>query len=792
MIPPLWPLRDYVAVNPYVGLTEHPFLAAGLRLQSVRPCDFLMPKEFYRECWATGRLQPADVAAGLEAARGEYPRWFEGMHEKDITAWLQAPAEASPSSPAPLRTIAHEVDEQTGVPWSAHILNDITRHCAAHFDRGQSSWPNPWKNCSLYEAWRESSCLSRRMDLLGLSGFRTLVQSLSPDPETAVRDLLEQLAVPERLWTPFLLAQAFSVAGWAAYVRNLDQQAPSAQSGRGELLGLVAMRLAYDAALGAAFRRQPAFDRWCSDWEFPAERAPEHEIRCRYVLQLALERSYQDRMLKSLGSPASAPPAPTRKSTQFVCCIDVRSEVLRRHLESLDVSIETFGFAGFFGAALNVRPAGSEAGSAQCPVLIQPAFNVVEDPAPSAGPRRGWAGDGRERNAAGRQLAQTLKGSVTGGFSFVEAFGLAGVGRLVGRAVSRRRPALRHGRRQTTLRLEPTAAQSRAGCDSTLASLAESILRNLGLVSNFARTVVLCGHASDVVNNPYRAALACGACGGHSGEPNACFVAALLNDPAIRRRLADCGIVVPDDCQFLAAVHETTTDEVSFPDEDAIPDSHHEDLRQLRDRLAQASALCRQERSLRFAGATPETLCQRGGDWSQVRPEWGLAGNAALIVAPRSKTRGLDLGGRTFLHSYERARDPELKTLELILTAPLVVASWINLQYYASAVDPVAYGSGDKTIHNVVGNIGILQGNGGDLMTGLPWQSVHDGRQLRHEPLRLFVVVDASRADLERILQRHPQVRNLVTNGWVHLVSWEHGGFYRWMSTGSWNVASHL
>ena len=76
--------------------------------------------------------------------------------------------------------------------------------------------------------------------------------------------------------------------------------------------------------------------------------------------------------------------------------------------------------------------------------------------------------------------------------------------------------------------------------------------------------------------------------------------------------------------------------------------------------------------------------------------------------------------------------------LELILTAPLVVASWINLQYYGSTVDNAVFGSGDKALHNVVGRQGVMLGNRSDLRPGLPWQSVHDGRDYVHEPMRLL------------------------------------------------------
>ena len=42
------------------------------------------------------------------------------------------------------------------------------------------------------------------------------------------------------------------------------------------------------------------------------------------------------------------------------------------------------------------------------------------------------------------------------------------------------------------------------------------------------------------------------------------------------------------------------------------------------------------------------------------------------------------------------------------------------------------FGAGNKVLHNVVGTIGVLEGNAGDLKVGLPWQSVHDGQDYRH------------------------------------------------------------
>lgn len=163
-------------------------------------------------------------------------------------------------------------------------------------------------------------------------------------------------------------------------------------------------------------------------------------------------------------------------------------------------------------------------------------------------------------------------------------------------------------------------------------------------------------------------------------------------------------------------------------------------------------------------------LRQRGNDWSQVRPEWALANNAAFIAAPRRRTAGADLGGRAFLHEYEWQDDEDFKILELIMTAPMVVANWINMQYYGSVVDNRRFGSGNKVLHNVVGGgIGVLEGNGGDLRVGLPLQSLHDGERWVHEPLRLSVFIEAPESAIEDVIAGHETVRQLVDNGWLHL-----------------------
>jgi uncharacterized protein YbcC (UPF0753/DUF2309 family) len=142
------------------------------------------------------------------------------------------------------------------------------------------------------------------------------------------------------------------------------------------------------------------------------------------------------------------------------------------------------------------------------------------------------------------------------------------------------------------------------------------------------------------------------------------------------------------------------------------------------------------------------------------------------------------LGGQAFLHDYVWQEDRGFGTLELIMTAPVVVASWISLQYYGSVVAPAAFGAGNKLLHNVTGGIGVVEGNGGVLRPGLPWQSVHDGERLQHEPLRLSVCIEAPREAMTDVLRRHEGVRALFDNRWLHLFALDGEGRMAWRYAG--------
>ena len=158
----------------------------------------------------------------------------------------------------------------------------------------------------------------------------------------------------------------------------------------------------------------------------------------------------------------------------------------------------------------------------------------------------------------------------------------------------------------------------------------------------------------------------------------------------MRNILSENGISIPTDTHFIAGLHDTTTDDVFLSGEPNVPSSHTPYLIQLKETLKQASSKSRLERSLRFNFKSKDidtAFIERSKDWSQVRPEWGLTGCNAFIIAPRNRTKGINLKGKSFLHSYDWREDKDFKVLEAIMTAPMVVTSWINLQYFASLTD---------------------------------------------------------------------------------------------------------
>jgi uncharacterized protein YbcC (UPF0753/DUF2309 family) len=582
----------------------------------------------------------------------------------------------------------------------------------------------------------------------------------SPDTtERAILAAADALGLTDAAAPTAFHRLAMSLGGWAQHARWLLWQAELKGDTDRTLIDLLAIRLIWDEALLA--HTPGVAERWAKTVAAHAEPVtPSAQDIALAVLQDAADRGHQRRLAAALAKDAgdgAAPAGPERPVLQAAFCIDVRSEVFRRALEGIDSKIATIGFAGFFGLPLAHHAHGSDILEARLPVLLNPGVNTTSmgDPAKDQADRivaRGARAWGRFRQAA------------VSSFAFVEAAGPVYAVKLVKSALGFTPKA----------KAEPAPEVVGGMSAEAKADTGAAVLKAMSLTKGHGEIVLLLGHGGNVTNNPHESAYHCGACGGYTGEVSARLLAILLNDPETRAGLAERGVEVADDVLFVAGLHDTTTDAITIY-EDGLPAARASDLAKVRGWLAQAAKIARAERALRMPGATGESIPARAQNWAEIRPEWGLAGCAAFIAAPREATAGRDLGGRAFLHSYDWQADAGFGTLELIITAPVVVASWISLQYYGSSVAPEMFGGGNKLIHNVVGGIGVIEGNGGKLRAGLPWQAVHDGDGLQHEPLRLSVMIEAPREEMIRILEKHPGVRALFDNGWLHLFALKDG-----------------
>lgn len=754
-IPPAWPLTATVAVNPFLGQATETRDETAARLARIGGVRLALPRKHYAEKIASGALTDEDLTAALQSS--------PHLGRLDLAA-LKTAVAREPQPVTALPTVADLAASATGKDWPGLVAERIGTFAAGFFDEGQALWAASRRN-GLYAAWRAFATHDLTPEILGLKGFGIHVADTPETPQAAIERAAVSLGLggePGTYFHQLLL----TLGGWAQFARHLQFKAEIEGRTDTTALELLAIRLVFEEALYA--RHKAAIEsQWLKIRRAHAEPvAADAETLIDGVLQLAAERAGQRKLAATLSTPSAVKAGESRPVLQAAFCIDVRSEVFRRALESMDPGIRTLGFAGFFGLGASHKGFASEVSENRLPVLLKPSVfscSAVDDDEDADQQARFSA---RAVRAWGR-----FKLAAVSSFAFVEAMGPVYAGKLL-------RDGLGFGKGKGQDAAKPRFA---AHLDlSARAAMAETVLRAMSLTEGFARFVMICGHGANVVNNPYASALHCGACGGYAGDVNARLLADLLNGSDVREALLTRGISIPSDTVFLAGLHDTTTDTITLFEDDLELDIAAGDMARLQQWLAQAGKLTRAERALRLPRASGETVLDRSRDWAEVRPELGLAGCRAFIAAPRARTAGRSLEGQAFLHDYVWRKDQDFKILELILTAPVVVASWISLQYFGSAVAPSLFGAGNKLLHNVVGGIGVVEGNGGNLRAGLPWQSVHDGVDFVHDPLRLTVAVEAPKEAITDILQRQPQVRTLFDSGWLHLFALDDQGQMAW------------
>lgn len=590
------------------------------------------------------------------------------------------------------------------------------------FDNGGCVIPMPLKDEGLLKS---VLTLLQFDNDIGISG-REKAQSFQKyinSPVSLISELLNLLHIEDKDHEIFLILMITTLKGWSSHVQYLAIFEGD-ESIRDEYL---------------AFRLLLTFLIWPEAknlLEWHNEKVRRANVDELYKEITNNEKSYIESLQEKLKQNFSLCKKDQRKDAQFIFCVDVREEKFRRKIESLG-NYETFSCAGFFGLPVTVENSVTGQSHASCPYIIRPSYKVYESPKSNACYHRKFHNillnvkklcDTIDRNLLTHFPFSALMGVVSALWMWLKTFA----------------PALSCKIKDTINPKYHLSPSINSIPTDMQVEYTYNLLKTMGLTDNFAPIVVFCGHRSRAENNAHISALHCAACGAHHGGANARILVAILNRDEVRTRLSKLGVKIQPETRFIAAEHNTATDELEFFDQDDIEGIDH---------IKNITSVVQKKDFRGFM------------DWATTFPERGLYGNASFIIGPRYITENIDLEGRAFLHSYDFTKDKDGSCLGGILTRSMRVIKAINTQYFFSSMDNDAFGSGSITRENVIGEMGVMQGAASDLTTGLPIEFIS-----KHQLLRLTIVIYAPEDFVSKIIEKHDILRTLVKNEWVHII----------------------
>lgn len=717
ILPIVWPLKSSIAINPLWDLRDKPFELALEHMRRYLPVKGYLSRNEYLELFQKGEIS----RIALKKALLENTTLSDDINEHILLNATVKCQELNDSL---------QIEQNGSFP--AYIREEILHFISRYFDEEQAKLSNN-NAFSLWNTWKKTVQFD--------SKWKKVFNRLPSEPLLALQNLLSKMEVISQDLTEFFTAIFSQLLGWHGFIKWLESRKMNPLIRQKATLVEIALI-------------------WCS-YLYVEEIKPigymhssnnkltEREItqeKLLYIWQRAYELTFEQSLLKKIknNQPLKKPPL-----AQFVFCIDVRSEAIRRHLESINC-YETFGYAGFFGSIFSLKQSSVKTCTLQAPALVEPNITVHEQSKNSM-----FA----EFSLLFNKVLNQSKDQNFSAFAFFEIIGIWMLFSLLQKTFVPKFSTITD--QSKSIYTNPFLSPQ--NINNTVNSMF-TFLKTIGLTEQLAPTVIICGHQAKTTNNPFQASFDCGACGGNSGAINAKMTCEILNHSEIRRQLSARGIKIPQNTNFISACHETTTDRLMM-DEDEI--RQHSHLREINSDIKKALEKLKIERLSNLPGH--HDYDDRAFHYAELIPEWGLAKNAAMIIGPRTITRNVNLNSRVFLHSYEPDFDQDATILEGILTAPVIVAHWINSQYYFSATDPEIYGAGNKVIHNVVSKVGVMEGNQSDLKMGLPQQSLFFGNERVHEPLKLLVVIYAKPSQVNIVLKRQPQIKSLFEHGWINM-----------------------
>ncbi|MEJ7693603.1 DUF2309 domain-containing protein [Daejeonella sp.] len=761
-LPSQTPLKDFIHHNSLHAYQHMKFYDAIFKASKTFGYQVTLQLKEFRQMYKDGRIREdiLDKAVIERKPEESLEEWKRNLLDKEYDL----------HNSARIGQLRKEWNKQYKLDLSFFVNPLLFRLLNSYLDQGISLWNFPLENAGFLASVRE-------LERNGISSFfqTDRARKLIADENITISALLDMVVGDPRYYEQYLFDQQFGHPGWSGMVATVEDQPHTLLDNRAiSLKDLITLELIMEIDV-----LENQLDNWKPlasnilvqplDLFADVQQTETNEVLM--IWQDAFEWSYYDGVLAGIEADRKRErPKTEGKSFQALFCIDERECSIRRHIENVDKNCETLGTPGFFGVEFYFQPENGKFYDKLCPAPVTPKYLIKESDVLEK----------RKHELLYTKLSHTffigsLISLTLGFFAFFRLI-LNLFQPKMSPAISN---AFAHMGKGSRLTIENANGETENGLQvgftvTEMGTRVEGHLRGIGLIRDFSKLIYVIGHGSSSANNPHHGAHDCGACSGRPGSVNARVFAFMANHQTVRQILAEHGINIPEEVQFLGGLHDTAADQIQFFDDDILTPVNFEAHRVNKQSFERALDLNAKERSRRFAsiktkmtiGKVRRAILDRSVSLFEPRPELGHGTNTLCIVGSRNLTKGVYLDRRAFLNSYDYRTDPEGKLLSGVMRPLGPVCGGINLEYYFSRVDNYRLGAGTKLPHNVMGLIGVANSSDGDLRPGLPVQMIEV-----HDPVRLLIIVEHYPEVVLKTIQDVPEMYEWFINEWVHLVA---------------------
>lgn len=776
-LPAQGPLKDFIHHNTLHSVQHHPFHEGVAIAAKIFGARSYLALKYYQDLYQQGRIKQNALNWALEHAGCD----AQTLEKLKISLFDEDPSAHYPPLSLANQGIRTSWLNQLEFDLNSQVHPILFRLLSNFLDQGISRWSLPKEGEHFW------ACITRlaQNSLIPLYPLNEVFvhDLLHKSPDEVIHTCLSKIVGDEDLYEQYLLEMLLGHPGWSGMVSVIEQNPTTLLAYREiSLKELIAVELCLELAFllkkkghefpNIAEVKHPESTPLLKDNAI----SPKIPLRLK-VWHEAMEWSLHSELLIALKTSNPVINNNSISEAQALFCIDDRECSIRRNLEEVNPAIETFGAAGFFGIDFFYQGLDDAYPVAQCPNIITPKHLIKESsdkPKPAPNPKL--------KNIKHMHFSAH---SMLRGLFYTQTLGLGYAARMAwdvfrpGSKVPKIR-ALSEVDTHSQLHLlresdEPTPEGHLLGFSLTeMADKLTGLLRNIGLTDHFAPLVVVIAHGSSSVNNPHFAAYDCGACSGKPGAPNARAFAWMANHEPVREILRERGINIPASTRFIAALHNTSRDEITYFDLHLLEEHPAPGLSAFQTAMTEALDRNAAERCRWFELAPQKQgnaiahnhVRERATSIFEPRPEYNHSNNLYAIVGRRQLTRDLFMDRRAFLHSYDPQTDTEGEIMARILGAVIPVCGGINLEYLFSRIDNSVYGAGTKLPHNVIGLLGVANGVEGDLRTGLPHQMIEV-----HQPARLLIVIEQTTEIVDKTISKLGALKEWLDNEWVRVVA---------------------